>query len=299
MGKLLRGLSWALPLLLSSTDAWAWGLYTHVYFTQLLLWSIPLLDPHFRRALLKFPRRVLAGACLPDLSLFGRRAGTRAFDITHQWGTAERLLRESRDDGERALALGFASHLLVDVIAHNHFVPCHQDIWLDLPVLTHAVSEWAMDHYLSPGVLTRPQSLLTQDLPAIVRFAADHFGCGAGEAQRAMAYLARGDAALRWSGLPDACFRWARVLDRRVRQRFDYYLGETSRRLHQINRVLAGERPAWQAEVPDQRETIASGDALARLLKDQRPLPLDLFYRLSETSATTAPMAAPASTSLG
>ena len=299
MRKLLHGWIWAPPLLLSSADAWAWGLYTHVHFAQLLLWSIPLLDPGFRQALLRFPRRVLAGACLPDLSLFGRRAGTRAFDVTHQWGTAGRLLRDSRDDGERALALGFASHLLVDVIAHNHFVPSHEDLWLDVPVLTHAVSEWAMDHHLSRGVLARPQRLLREDLPGIVRFAGDHFGCGAVEAKRAVVYLARGELALRGSGLPEACYRWARALDPRVRQRFDYYLGETGRRLHDINRILAGERPAWQAEVPAERESIASGEALARLLEDQRPLPLDLFYRLRETSATAAPMAAPASTSLG
>lgn len=299
MRKLLHGLTWVSPLLLASADAWAWGLYTHVYFAQLLLWSIPLLDPRFRAALRRFPRQVLAGACLPDLSLFGRRAGTRAFDVTHQWSTAERLLRESRDDRERALALGFASHLLVDVIAHNHFVPSHEEIWLDVPVLTHAVSEWAMDHHLSQGVLAPPRRLLREDLPAIAGFAGHHFGCGYGEAKRAVVYLARGESALRWSGLPQACHRWGRALDRRMRQRFDYYLGETGRRLKDINRVLAGERPAWQAEVPQEQDSIASGENLARLLEDQRPLPLDLFYRLSDTSATAAPMTAPASTSLG
>ncbi|HEX9180778.1 MAG TPA: zinc dependent phospholipase C family protein, partial [Burkholderiales bacterium] len=137
MRKRLQPLLWVVPFLLTSADAWAWGLATHVYFAQLLLWSVPLLDRRFRGALARFPRLVLAGACLPDLALFGRRAGTAAFDGTHQWATADRLLHGSRDDAERALALGFASHLLVDVIAHNHFVPSHEAIWLNVPVLTH------------------------------------------------------------------------------------------------------------------------------------------------------------------
>lgn len=289
---------WAMPFLLTSADAWAWGLATHVYFAQLLLWSVPLLDRRFREALARHPRRVLAGACLPDLALFGRRAGTRAFDRTHQWATAERLLREGRDDGERALALGFASHLLVDVIAHNHFVPSHEALWLDVPVLTHAVSEWAMDHHLAADTLAPPRRLLREDLAGVARFAASHFGCGFAEARRAVVYLARGDGALRLSGIPQACHRWARRLDRGLHRRFDYYVAETSARLAGINRVLAGERPAWHAEVPEEKPGIARPEVLRRLLEEGLPLPLEL-YSARDSAATAAPMAAPASTSLG
>jgi hypothetical protein len=156
-----------------------------------------------------------------------------------------------------------------------------------------------MDHHLSRGVLAPPRRLLRDDLPAIAGFAGHHFGCSFGAAKRAVVYLARGEGALRWSGLPEACHRWGRALDRRMRHRFDYYLGETGRRLKDINRVLAGERPTWQAEVPLERDNIVSGQGLAWLLADERPLPLDLFYRLSDTSATAAPITAPASTSLG
>ncbi len=37
MKSLLRYWRWLIPLLLWSADAHAWGLYTHVYFAQLLL----------------------------------------------------------------------------------------------------------------------------------------------------------------------------------------------------------------------------------------------------------------------
>lgn len=298
MRQRLPAFLWATPFLLTSADAWAWGLVTHVYFAQLLLWSIPLLDRRFRAALARCPRQVLAGACLPDLALFGRRAGTRAFDQNHQWTTAERLLRQARDDRERALAIGFASHLLVDVVAHNHFVPSHEALWLDVPVVTHAVSEWAMDHHLSADTVAGPRRLLREDLDGIAGFAAGHFGCGYAQARRALVYLARGDAALRFSGIPQACHLWARRLDCGLRRRFDYYVAETSARLSEINRVLAGERPAWHAEVPDEKPGIAAPEVLRRLLEEGLPLPLDL-YRASESAATAAPTAAPASTSLG
>ncbi|HET9700519.1 MAG TPA: zinc dependent phospholipase C family protein [Burkholderiales bacterium] len=287
-----------MPFLLSSADAWAWGLATHVYFAQLLLWSVPLLDRRFRGALLRFPQLVLAGACLPDLALFGRRAGTRAFDRTHQWATAEQLLRDSRDDGERALALGFSSHLLVDVIAHNHFVPFHEAMWLDVPVLTHAVSEWAMDHHLAADTVAGPRRLLAENLATIARFASEHFGCRHDHARRAAIYLARGDAALRLSGIPRACHRWAHKLDTGLRRRLDFYVAETSARLADINRLLAGERPAWEAEVPDGKPEIAKPEVLRQLLAEGLPLPLEL-YNGRDSAAIAAPTAAPASTSLG
>lgn len=81
-------LLWSIPAALFAGDALAWGLYTHVYFAQLLVWAVPLIDPALRRAVRRFPQRLVAGACLPDLALVGTTAGTRAFDASHRWETA-------------------------------------------------------------------------------------------------------------------------------------------------------------------------------------------------------------------
>jgi hypothetical protein len=139
----------SVPLLLFAGDALAWGLYTHVYFAQLLVWAVPLLDPTLRRAVRRFPARLMAGACLPDLALVGSTARTRAFDDSHRWETAHALLQAADDDETRACAVGAISHLWVDIIAHNHFVPAHEHLWWNVPMLTHAASEWAMDRQLS------------------------------------------------------------------------------------------------------------------------------------------------------
>lgn len=63
MHKHFIRLVWLAPLLLHSMDANAWGLLTHVYFAQWLVWTLPLLDPNLRRAVQRFPDLVLAGAC--------------------------------------------------------------------------------------------------------------------------------------------------------------------------------------------------------------------------------------------
>lgn len=274
----LRHLLWFMPLLLYSSDALAWGLYTHVYFAQQLVWAIPLADPRFRRAARALPGWLTAGACLPDLSLTGHHAGTRKFRATHQWDSAQTLLEQAASDEERAIALGFASHLLVDVIAHNHFVPAHEKLWLNLPVLTHASSEWAMDAHLRHHVVAAPAQLLRQHRRGLTHFAASHFRCDPAQAERALMLLAHGDAALRGSRLAEGLYRTAKALDRNVKRRFNYYLRETSRRLVQINHMLAGRQPAWQAEPP------VPGLAHARVrqhtprqIKYHLPLPLDLF----------------------
>ncbi len=277
-----RHLAWFIPLLLYSGDALAWGLYTHVYFAQQLVWAIPLADPRFRRAVRAFPAWLTAGACLPDLSLTGHHAGTQNFRTTHQWDTAKKLLEQAAGDEERAIALGYASHLLVDIIAHNHFVPAHEKIWLNLPVLTHASAEWAMDAHIKHHVVAAPARLLRQNRHTLAQFAAAHFRCNEAQAERALMLLAKGEATLRGSRLAEGLYRTGKVLDRNLKRRFNYYLRETSRRLVQINQILEGRQPAWHAEPP------APGLAHERVslhtprqLRHSLPLPLDLFLEVT------------------
>ena len=267
----------ALPLLLHAGDALAWGLHTHVYFAQLLIWAVPLLDPAIRRAVLRHPRLVMAGACLPDLALVGPRVGTRAFDRSHHWDTAHGLVGAASDDASRALAVGYASHLLVDVIAHNHFVPAHERLWLDIPLLTHVTVEWAMDAHIARHAFAAPGDLLESEAALAADFAALHFDCEGRIARKSVQLLARADRGLRRSRLPEACYRCFR-LDGRLETRFDAYIQATAERLPQLNRVLAREAPVWPAELSC---PVAKRERLDRFSKDEllalMPLPQDLF----------------------
>ncbi len=279
MKSLLKCWRWLIPLLLWSADAHAWGLYTHVYFAQLLLWAVPLTDPRYRRAVRSFPRLVLAGACLPDLALLGKRTWGERFSTTHQWQRARELLDGARSDEEYALSLGFVSHLLVDVIAHNHFVPVHEKMWGNVPVLTHAACEWAMDTYISPQLYAEPGKLMEDHRDELAEYVALHFSCPQPLARRGVAMLAGAENLLRTSRLSALCYNGARVLDAGTQRRFNYYLSETSARLTHIDRILLGEEPVWDAnpsaDDPALRQRIELISPLQ--LRHRVPLPLDVF----------------------
>jgi hypothetical protein len=270
---------WSVPAALFAGDALAWGLYTHVYFAQLLVWAVPLLDPAIRRAVRQFPQRLMAGACLPDLALVGPTARTRAFDTSHRWETAHALLDAACDDESRACAVGAMSHLWVDIVAHNHFVPAHEHLWWNVPMLTHAASEWAMDRHIAQQLFRSPAALLQAD-DWLVDYVARNFDCSATASRRAIKQLAGAETLLRHSRLPGMLHGMGRVFDRRLSARFDYYIREVTARLPQMNRVLAGEAPAWLADCPPvavARQYIAAH--APELVACRMPLPGDLFQQ--------------------
>lgn len=279
MKHILKLWRWWLPLLLFSGDACAWGLYTHVYFAQLLVWAVPLTDPRFRKAALAFPRLVMAGACLPDLALLSERPWGEPFSTTHQWQRARKLLEDAQSDEELALSLGFVSHLMVDVIAHNHFVPAHEKMWGNVPLLTHAACEWAMDMHIREQLFAQPGELMDSHRHELADYVARNFGCSPAIAVRAVGMLAGAENLLRNSKLSQLCYAVARRLDVRVQRRFNYYLSETSVRLMHIDRILTGEEPVWDANPHADDPVVRQRIELVppSQLRHRIPLPQDVF----------------------
>ncbi len=269
---------WTLLLFLYSADAHAWGLYTHVYFAQYLLWAIPLTDPRYYRAVRQFPGLALAGACLPDLALMGKAFGLHNVADSHNWQLAHELRNNADGDAERAIAVGYACHLWVDIIAHNHFVPAHEKMWTNIPLVTHAAAEFAMDHYVCSHVYRRPCELLRTYEQQLADYVSRHFQCGVAQARRALASLSAAEGVLRGSGLPGLCFHAAQAVDKGLQRRFTYYLSETSGRLRQINRILGGETPEWLADPPNPEAAQRRIAGIPRLaLRHRIPLPQDFF----------------------
>lgn len=303
MGKTVTFIVWLIPLALYSASAHAWGLFTHIYFAQLLLWATPLADPRLRRLVRKFPQLVMAGACLPDLAIFAKYAKTDAFDANHQWETSERLFREARDERETALAIGYGSHLLVDVIAHNHFVPAHEILWLDLPMTTHIAAEWAMDAHLAAHLFATPTQLLHREQAYLVPYVARQFTCSTEQAQAAIRALASGDGWLRRGRIPQLLYQLARRMDKPLMRRFDHYIGATAELLPQLERVLQGEIPFLGAEAACRLSAQANIEQhRPRQIRLRMPLPQDLFPHMeiaNEMDAMAAPISVPAMTSVG
>ena len=227
--------------LLFAPDALAWGLQTHVFLAQWALAAVPLADPRIRAAALRFPRLVLAGACLPDLALAGRMLGLASFRRAHQWSTLRRLCTACWDE-ERAVALGYASHLLADIVAHNRFVPEHERRIADVPHLTHALCEWAMDEHVQGELREMPAQLLVAEKPTLVEAATRTFRCSGATAGQAILFLARAEGTLRASRVPRVCRRMVGSSG------FDAYLRDVKTLLRQIDAVLAGAEPRLQPE---------------------------------------------------
>lgn len=269
-------LLWLPPLLLQSADAYAWGLLTHVYFAQWLLWTLPLADPNLRRALQKFPELVMAGACLPDLALM-----SPAFRSTHRWEHIRALMNSTRSDEEAAIALGYASHLLVDVVAHNHFVPAHEAMWFDKTLLTHVTSEWAVDAHIADMVQTTPHRLLSTHCATLAPLMARRFRCTERRAEQAILRLARADRLLRSVRLPHVLYHSFKRLDRRVFRHFVYYVSQTQVMLEKIDIVLQGGRPVWEADPSHEPNTLRElRQSSLSQLKDRHPAPIGLYFPL-------------------
>ena len=240
----MRKWYWWLPCCFYSLDANAWGLVTHLYFAQSLLWAMPLLDPRLQAAIKKFPELVMAGACLPDLAIISHR-----FRHTHLWENAHQLMLSAKTEKETAIAIGYVSHLYVDVIAHNHFVPAHEAKWFKNDILTHITSEWAMDAHLAPLINTSPRRLITEHHALLSQFMAGQFRCSVKVTATALSRLAFWDGVLRGIRLPHAIYRTVNLLDKKVFKHFVYYIAKTQVAVQDIGLVFNGDRPLLEPEL--------------------------------------------------
>ena len=263
----------ALLVLLYAPDASAWGLQTHVFLAHYSLAAVPLADPAWRAAAHALPRLVLAGACLPDLAIVGRFfLHSPAFCRSHLWATLRRIAASPRSDYDRALALGYATHLVSDVVAHNDFVPEHEARIGRTAMIGHLVSEWAMDDWLRQGLL--PADALEEAGEHAVQFVARAFRCNEPFARRALGVLMRGERVLRASPAPAMCrtvLGWVVPL---LERHFGLYLGRTTRVLGAVETALAGGFEDWSGLDPeggqgDSGADRSPGEHVARVMQAQ------------------------------
>jgi hypothetical protein len=246
-----------LVVLLYAPDAHAWGLHSHLFFAQYALAAVPLADPELRAAAARLPRLVLAGACLPDLAIVGQFfLGTPVFRRTHLWSTLRRIAACPRDDYDRALALGYATHLVSDVVAHNEFVPEHEERIGRTAMIGHLVSEWAMDAYLRPSL--QPAEALEEAGWHAIGFVARAFRCSEILARRALRVLMRADRFLRASPIPALCRAAVRTT------RFKLYVARTTRELVNVETALAGGYEDWSGLDPEGGRGDSGADRRAR-----------------------------------
>ena len=243
---------WLTPFILYSGNANAWGLGTHIYFAHSLIWAMPMLDQRLRLAIKRFPELVMAGACLPDLAVI-----SKTFNNTHQWQQGLKLLNAAKQapedtenaEQELAIAIGYMSHLYIDVIAHQHFVPAHEALWQHDSVATHIAAEWAMDAHLNPITPQSPSQLLQKNHVVLACFVSKHFECEVVHASKMLKRLGFWDSLLRGFKIPQLIYGVTSLLDKQLKQHFIYYIALTQHAMPQINLLLEGDAPVYDAEL--------------------------------------------------
>lgn len=251
-------LTLACALLAFAPDALAWGLETHLFYAHWIVLTLPFVDRDLRRAVLSHPHRVCAGACLPDLALAGRLIGTPAFRRAHNWSTLRRMAAGARSDAELALAVGYGSHLVSDVVAHNEFVPEHEARIARVRHVTHAIAEFAMDQHVRGGLTLSASHVLLAD-SVTLGFVERAFRCPRALAQHAIEALAAADRRLRASPVPRLCAGIVRRYYSDLRH-FDRYVSAVKTRLGRLEAALAGEFRDWVSSDPEGRTGYGAPD---------------------------------------
>lgn len=108
-------------MLLFPYDLFAWGPIAHLDYASSMLQNVATFAPAVKQLLTHFPYDFLYGALAADITV--GKAYVDYVHNCHNWRVGFLILNEARDDRQRACAYGYLSHLAVDIISHNFFVP--------------------------------------------------------------------------------------------------------------------------------------------------------------------------------
>ncbi len=106
------------------SDACAWGPITHIDYAYTALQNLSAYTGVVKELLSRFPYDFLYGSLAADITL-----GKDYVDYVHNchnWRVGFLIFNEAREKGterQQSAALGYLSHLAVDIISHNYFVP--------------------------------------------------------------------------------------------------------------------------------------------------------------------------------
>lgn len=99
----------------------AWGPGAHLDYALHALSQVAVLAPPIRELLKKFPNDFLYGNLAADI-IFGKKFAGDLYHC-HHWEVALPLLDRAKNERQRAFIYGYLTHLSVDTVSHNYFVP--------------------------------------------------------------------------------------------------------------------------------------------------------------------------------
>ena len=131
-------------LLLTPSEAWAWGPITHLTHGVGALGSLTIASATLQRILSRNRLAYLYGCVGADITQ--AKKYTRAQQAhCHSWEVGWAILERARSDAQRAFAWGYLTHLAGDVYSHNHFVPTQMIVSFRGRALRHVYWEARFD----------------------------------------------------------------------------------------------------------------------------------------------------------
>ena len=121
MGKLALVVIAGVAVFLWPNDAYAWGPLAHLHFSQGALGDLTQYSPALRFILTRFSSEFLYGSLAADI-IVGKNLARYEVHC-HNWTVGFGVLDKAKTDAQKAFSLGFLSHLAVDTVAHNYYVP--------------------------------------------------------------------------------------------------------------------------------------------------------------------------------
>jgi len=138
----------AFVVVLTPTDASAWGPATHVKLASDLLDQLHLLPPALALLLARYRKDYLFGNIAADVVMAKRLS--RIKQMCHHWATGFAMFDDAPDDRGRAFALGYLSHLAADTVAHNKFLPRQMTLTRTTMTFGHLYWELRADSTIGP-----------------------------------------------------------------------------------------------------------------------------------------------------
>jgi len=127
---------------------YAWGPGAHIDYALNGLTHLATLAPFVKKLLAKYPKDFLYGNIAADIILGKKFAGELYH--CHNWEVARPILDKAVHDNQRAFVLGYLSHLSVDIVSHNYFVPYKMIRSYETLTLRHTYWEMRYDIKMNP-----------------------------------------------------------------------------------------------------------------------------------------------------
>ncbi len=144
-------------------DLFAWGPISHLDYASAMLENVSAFAPVVKDLLSRFPYDYLYGTLAADITL--GKAYVDYIHNCHNWRVGFLILNEARDDRQRACAYGYLSHLAVDIISHNFFVPYKTIRSYPTLTLGHVYWEMRFDALRAPEVWKLAKKVSTMKFP--------------------------------------------------------------------------------------------------------------------------------------